>query len=106
MVRDLLAHVLSFLYEPKKVFFLCLGLLLFSIIVNGKIFQLLGLYQQKEKLAEDITNLTQQTSVLRMQIKEAKHMKFIEKKAVDQLDLVAEGDLIFVFSEEEPAAKR
>ncbi len=91
--------VLDLLSKPKKVLWICFAILFMGLIIEGKIFQILSLYHQKENLEKNIAELQSQTKKLKMQIREAKHPKFIERKARNQLDLVEEGDLLFVFSD-------
>ncbi len=99
MFKSFVDLFLSFVYNPKKVFWLSISILFLALVVDGKVFQILSLYRQQEHLRVEIENLGKQTDNLKMQIREAKHPKFIEKKARNQLDLVEEGDLLFVFSD-------
>lgn len=91
--------VLEFLHEPFKVLWLCIGFGILSIVLNGSILQLWGLHQQRQVLQSEISQMKSRKADMALKIREAQHPEFIERQARDQLDLVSEGDLIFVFPE-------
>lgn len=67
--------------------------------MNGSLWRVLGLYRDRVVINNQIQYMNKQSSVLDMQIKQAKDPAFIERQARDKLDLVGENDLVFVFSE-------
>jgi cell division protein FtsB len=89
-------------HQPLKVLVLCLVLLFFSLVVNGSLFQLWSLYRERTRLQIESTRLEAESQQLAMKIQHAKDPQFIELQARDRFDLVQEGDLIFVFSDENP----
>lgn len=88
-----------FLNHPGRVIVVCLFIFIISLFLNGSLWRVLGLYRDRVVIADQIQNMTKQSSILDVQIKQAKDPAFIERQARDKLDLVDEKDLIFVFSE-------
>ncbi|AGH94934.1 hypothetical protein A11Q_714 [Pseudobdellovibrio exovorus JSS] len=50
-------------------------------------------------IESQILKSREQAQLLDMQISQAKDPSFIERQALDKLDMVGEHDLVFVFSE-------
>ncbi|MGE4131094.1 MAG: septum formation initiator family protein [Bdellovibrionales bacterium] len=89
------------LQTPQKVIWICLGLVLLNLIMDGSLFRLVSLYQDQQEIAAKTADLEKQTVVLQSMVKKARDPAFLEKQARDRFDLVSEGDLVFVFSEDE-----
>lgn len=52
-------------------------------------------------MSRKISSIKEETMGLRFKVQEASKTSFIEKQATEQLGLVREDDLVFVFSDEE-----
>jgi cell division protein FtsB len=89
------------LQAPQKVVWICLGLITLNLVIDGSLFRLWSLHQDFNKLESRRVSLEQQNQKLKMQLQKAKDPAFLEREARDRFDLVSEGDLVFVFSEEE-----
>lgn len=89
------------LQSPQKVIWLCLGLVVLNLVFDGSLFRLWGLHRDLTNIQENIQTLEQQNAKLKTQLQRAKDPAFLEREARDRFDLVSEGDLVFVFSEEE-----
>ena len=89
----------NFLESPRKVLAACVLLMAATFLFDGSLYQLWSLSTQSRFLEESIESYRQKTEDLDEKIQQAQGVEFIERLAVDQLDLVAEGDLIFVFSD-------
>ncbi len=89
----------SFLNHPRKVFVVCLVVFIISLFLNGGIWKVWGLRRDFSTIEQQISAAQKQSSVLDMQIRQAKDPVFIERQARDNLDMVGEKDLIFVFPE-------
>ncbi len=89
------------LHNPSKVIWICLGLILVNLIVDGSIFRLVRLYKDQEKIQAQMSQLNGRLAELKSRLKRARDPAFMEKEARDRFDLVSKGDLVFVFSEEE-----
>lgn len=91
----------NLLQAPQKVIWICLGLLLLNLVLDGSIFRLIDLYRDDAVIHKKIAALEKQTAELKGRLKRARDPAFLEREARDRFDLVSEGDLVFVFSEEE-----
>lgn len=86
-----------FLNDPRKVFLVCLVVFIVSLFLNGGMWKVWGLYRDRTTIFEQIDLAQKQSSILDMQIRQAKDPVFIERQARDKLDMVGEKDLLFVF---------
>jgi len=91
----------NLLQAPQKVIWICLGLVVLNLIIDGSLFRLWSLHRDYQTIQGNILSLDQQNAKLKMQLAKAKDPAFLEREARDRFDLVSEGDLVFVFSEEE-----
>ena len=89
--------VRNFLNQPKRIFFLSLFVFVIALFLNGSLWKVWGLRRDYNTIQQQILLSQKQSSVLDMQIKQAKDPAFIERQAMDKLDMVNENDLIFVF---------
>lgn len=80
---------------------ICLGLIILNLVLDGSLFRLISLHRDSRKIERDIASLDKKTAELKARLKRARDPAFLEKEARDRFDLVSEGDLVFVFSEEE-----
>lgn len=80
--------------------------------MDGSFIQLWSLHREQARLESRIVDSKARLKHLEFRIDEAQQPQFIERQARDQFDLVKEGDLIFVFSDDgadsplESAARR
>lgn len=89
----------QFLNNPLKVFIVCLFTFIIALFLNGGLWKVWGLRRDYSTINEQIILAQKQSSVLDMQIRQAKDPAFIERQARDKLDMVSEKDLVFVFPE-------
>ncbi len=105
MIRSLFKTISSFVTEllqrPVQVFSICLFLLFVGLILDGSLFRLWVLHRDSIDIEHKIKTVRAATGELQMKIKKAKDPQFIEIQARDRFELAEEGDLIFVFSDEE-----
>lgn len=88
------------LQTPQKVIWICLGLVVLNLVLDGSLFRLISMYRDHHDIQSKLVTLNQQTQSLKARLKEARDPVFLEREARDRFDLVSEGDLVFVFSEE------
>lgn len=88
------------LQSPSHVLWLCLGLLLINCVLDGSFLRLWSLHRDQQYFLGEVTKLRDKNAKLRMMIQKASDPSFIEREARDRFDLVEEGDLVFVFSED------
>lgn len=92
--RELLQH-------PLKILVLC-GVVGFSyLLYDGSFWNLWSLHRNYKEMHKRIGQLKEDTKNLNFKVEEASRQPFIERQATEQLGLVREDDLIFVFSDDE-----
>ncbi|NJL26280.1 MAG: septum formation initiator family protein [Calothrix sp. SM1_5_4] len=89
------------LQAPLKVIWICCGLLGLNLVLDGSLFRLWSLHRDQITIQQNIESLRGQNEELKKRLQRAKDPAFLEREARDRFDLVSEGDLVFVFSEEE-----
>jgi cell division protein FtsB len=89
------------LQAPQKVIWICLVLVTLNLVLDGSLFRLWSLYHENDHIQNKIESIKEQNSDLRARLTKTKDPAFLEREARDRFDLVSEGDLVFVFSEEE-----
>lgn len=92
------------LHRPGHVLWICIALAIVGVILDGSALRLWSLHREHGMLTEKIEEAKVRSSQLQFRIQEAQQPEFIERAARDQFDLVKEGDLIFIFSDEESVA--
>ncbi len=90
----------NLLQAPQKVIWICLGLVVLNLVLDGSIFRLVDLHRDSAQIQKNIGKLEKQTAELKARLKRARDPAFLEREARERFDLVSEGDLVFVFSEE------
>ena len=94
------AHTIErWLNQPQKVFFVAVIVLLSTVLLNGTIWKLWGLYRDQDKIALQMVETKASMGHVALQIKQAKDPEYIERQARDKMDLIGDHDLIFVFPE-------
>jgi cell division protein FtsB len=105
MIRQFFAHIAKivseFIQHSLKVFVTCLILVSMGFLLNGSLFRLWRLNRDSRDLTQRMQVLRKDTTELEKKIKRAQDPNFIELEAREKFDLASEGDLIFVFSDEE-----
>ncbi|MFN7729640.1 MAG: septum formation initiator family protein [Bdellovibrio sp.] len=90
-------HVL--LKQPLKVFAFCFVFAFGSVLLNGALTNLYGLQRDREALTNQMVKIEADIKHLDGKLKRAKDPAFIERQALDSLDMASDHDLVFVFSE-------
>ena len=89
------------LQAPQKVVWICLGLIMINCVADSSLMRLWALHRDHRQLELNIGQLEGQNQELKRRLARAKDPAFLEREARDRFDLVSEGDLVFVFSEDE-----
>ncbi len=71
-----------------------------NLVLDGSLLRLIFLYRDQAEIQKNLSQLAAQTGTLKNRLKHARDPAFLEREARDRFDLVSEGDLVFVFSEE------
>ncbi len=95
----LIAKLHSFLFHPARVAAACATLFFSMLLFNGTFIRLWGLRRDNYQLEQQIRIAKNDIADLNRQLRQAKDPQFIEKVAMDRLDLASEDDLVFVFAE-------
>jgi cell division protein FtsB len=93
-IKELLQH-------PPRVLWLCGILIVLNLVVDGSLFRLWGLRHDYDQMQTSIIALKSRSEDLKFKLQKAKDPSFLEKEARDRFDLVSEGDLVFVFTDEQ-----
>jgi hypothetical protein len=105
MVRTVLfgffAAVNDFLHRPWVVLWTCLGLAFVNLVWDGTWLNMWSLHRDFEQLNSSSVSLQQELGALNRKLRQAGDPAFVEREARDRFDLVGEGDLVFVFADEE-----
>ena len=105
MVRSVLVGffqgINGLLQAPQKVIWVCVGLIVVNLIIDGSLLRLWSLNRDHEATQEKIHILQTKNQEMKIRLAKAKDPAFLEQEARDRFDLVSEGDLVFVFSDEE-----
>ncbi len=91
----------TILNQPLKVFWLCAILSFLNLIADGTALKLYGLHRDFNEIETKVAELKRKSKDLEFNIKKASDPAFLEREARDRFDLVEEGDLVFVFTEDE-----
>lgn len=100
MLRSLMKWGNELLYKPAQVFWICLVVAIVGVVLDGSALRLWSLHRDHRVLNDKILQAKSRSKQLQFQIQEAQQPHFIERVARDQFDLVKEGDLIFIFTED------
>lgn len=90
----------SLLHKPSRVLILCGLALIFSLVIQGSIFRLWSLNQNNQRIKERISKIKKENKELERKIAEASNLEYLEIRIREQFDLVEEGDIVFVFSDQ------
>ena len=94
------AWFLGQLQKPHRIFFVCLGFTIVSMILNHSFVNLFSLRRDYSRINEQIEIEKSRINELDVKLKKARDPSYIERQAMDKLDMVDERDLVFVFSDE------
>ncbi len=91
----------DFLHRPWVVFATCLAVAFMNLVFDGTLLRMWSLDRDLEQIERSSLQLRQDISGLEQKLKLAKDPAFLEREAREKFDLVAHGDLVFVFAEDE-----
>ena len=90
-----------FLHQPTKVLIFCCALAFVNLVIDGSLLRLWSLYRDSHEISENILKIKTESKELAWKIRRASDPDFIEIEARNRFDLASEGDLIFIFSDED-----
>ncbi len=98
MGRLLFNFALDTLHRPLRVLWLSLAFLTLGLAMDGTWLRLIGLRGELKSLQEKMTVVQADHQRLRTALQKSHDPAFLERQARDHFDLVHEGDLLFIFS--------
>ena len=106
VIRRILNFANEMLHRPGRVLWLCVGMTILGLFIDGSALRLWSLHREHAILLDKIEQAKTRLTRLQFKIQKAQQPEFIERAARDQFDLVREGDLIFFFSEAKSGSKK
>lgn len=91
----------NLLDQPLKVLFLSAATAMAVLLYDGSFWNLWSLNRNYKEMEKRILTINEANEALQFRVEAAQGTPFIEKQATEQLGLVREDDLIFVFSDGE-----
>jgi cell division protein FtsB len=88
------------LQNPLQVFWVCLMLAFTNCVLDGSLLRLWSLHRDSSQLQTQVLALKNENIKMKSMIKAASDPAFIEREARNRFDLVEQGDLVFVFTED------
>lgn len=88
------------MHRPPQVFWICVAVAIVGVVLDGTAFRLWSLNRDHDLLTSRIEAARERSQQLAFRIQKSQELDFIERAARDQFDLVKEGDLVFIFSDE------
>lgn len=87
--------------RPLIVLSICSFLAFINLVIDGSLLRIWGLHQEIHGVRQQSYDYNDKINAMNKKIKRAADPEFIKQEAVDRLDMVHEGDLVFVFSDED-----
>ena len=101
MKWNLLKFIGQWIQKPDRVLVVCLILILFNVVVDGTLFQIRKLYLNKKTLDNRIQTIQTKNQILVEKLHQLSDPKHLEQEVRNRFDLAGQGDLIFIFPEDE-----
>lgn len=83
--------------NPYQVFVYSVAFFVVTMTLNGTPIRLWGLHRDMDRLNDEMAENINEIKRLRQLVAQAREPAFIEREALDRLDLVEKNDLLFVF---------
>ncbi len=103
-MRDRLFRIYSWAHDmahhPVKILWLTLAGAAIGVVLDGTAIRLWSLHREHDQIQDRLAAAHIRAREMDFKIHEAQQPEFIERAARDQFDLVKEGDLVFIFSDE------
>lgn len=89
----------GWLNQPERVFVVCAFVLVISLFLNGTVWKIWGLHRDRATITQQIHQAEMSVLNFDKLMLRAKDPSYIERQALDKMDLISENDIIFVFPE-------
>lgn len=94
----------EWLQYPLRVLLVTGLLTFFLVLFDGTLFRLWSLSRDTAELSQRIEDIKMSTQEKTAKLQESSQADFIEREVREQLDLVRDGDLVFIFSDASPVS--
>lgn len=101
--RWIFRHTLEY---PSIVLALCSVFVLTAVTLDGTLYRIWNLQRDDERLAARVIQLQKSVEAKQIKLNETNRPEFIEKQARQRLDYVRDGDLVFIFPDEDETSNR
>lgn len=91
----------SCIQNPYRIFFICSVFIFINVIFDGTLFRIRKLYLSRKILIEKSYEIKKKNQKILEKLEKIKDPQFLEKEIRNRFDLAGEGDLIFIFPEDE-----
>ena len=98
---NIFKHIERWINQPKLILIVCGVLIFFNVVFDGTLFQIRTLYLHKKAIQKNSKEISTKNEVLVHKIQQLSDPKHLEKEVRNRFDLAGEGDLIFIFPEDE-----
>ena len=89
------------LKRPGRVAVVCGLVVLYAVVLDGTLFQLRKLYLSSRALDQKTQEIQTKNQMIVEKVEKLSDPRFLEKEVRDRFDLAGEGDLVFIFPEDE-----
>ena len=91
----------KYFLNTANVVLVCALSLFIALGFNGGFFDFIQSKKVKEAMDEEISMIELKSEQVKLKLERVNDPKYIEKKIKERFNYVAEGDLVFIFSQEE-----
>ncbi len=88
-------------HHPVKILWLSLAGAAVGVVLDGTAIRVWSLHRENASIQARLVAAKVRAKEMDFKIHEAQQPEFIERAARDQFDLVKEGDLVFIFADEQ-----
>ncbi len=93
--------VSSILSNTKYTIVACVCFLVFTLFIRGSFFKYFKMKTYQAKISQEIKAVELTSKDLKKKLEKVNDPQFIEKQIKEKFDFVKEGDLVFIFSDQE-----
>ena len=88
----------NLLQSPFKIFIICVFFSVLNLSLRETPLKLWNLKKEYKNALKKKIQVKKKLEQLKLKIKRASHLDFIEKEAKNRFDLAKKGELVFIFS--------
>ena len=100
MTKRVLYYLKLFWSRPIWVLTICLLFISVHIGFDGTLLRIWHLYGRHKELRGRIVDIQEKNSIVEKKLKQLSNPRFLIKEARDRFNIVGEGDIVFIFSDQ------